>query len=94
MPKAYNYDWQALLDAQKESGMNMKRFCETKNIPYSLSKNHKYALQRELCNHKGFVPVKTTISQEVRFNLNGNLLCFDSSLDDTTISRIVKAIIS
>lgn len=94
MPKVYNYDWQALLNEQKASGMNMKQFCEGKNISYSLFKNHKYALQRNSCDHKGFTPVTTSIPQVVQFNLNGNVLCFDTSLDDVTISRIVKAVIS
>ena len=93
MPIAYNYDWIALIEEQQASGMNMKRFCKEKDLPYQCFKNHKYALQSATSDIKTFIPVKADISHHIQFTLNGNTICFDSSLNDETISRIVKALL-
>lgn len=60
MPKAYNYNWQALLKEQQESSMNMKQFCREKDIPYGAFKNHKYELQSASAEQKQFILVKTS----------------------------------
>lgn len=94
VPTAYNYDWRALVEEQQESGMNMKKFCKEKSLPYQSFKNHKYALESQVCSKEGFLPVKAGTSKEVQFSLNGNIIRFDASLDDESVSRILKALTS
>lgn len=93
MPTAYNFDWKALLEEQQNSGMNMKEFCKEKSLPYQTFKNHKYALESQ-ASKDGFLPMKAGTSKEVQFSLNGNVIRFDASLDDESVSRILKALTS
>ena len=94
MSNAYNYDWKALVEEQRVSGINMKKFCLEKSLPYQSFKNHKYALQSESADNETFIPLKPEISHSVQFTLNGNTICFDPSLDDCDIARILKALTS
>lgn len=45
MKKKYDYDWDALIEEQQASGMNMKAYCRHKEFPYQAFINHKYTLQ-------------------------------------------------
>lgn len=87
----YNYDWQVLVEEQQASGKNMKQFCLEKGIPYQSYKNHKRALENQ-SDKVSFIPVRTEKKNEISFKLNGNTLCFDASLDEAAISRIIKAL--
>lgn len=77
MSKAYDYDWEALIEEQQASGVNMKQFCKEKGLPYQTFKNHKYALQSQSSTKSPFLPVKSEAPKEVEFTLNGNMLRFD-----------------
>lgn len=94
MSKAYDYDWKALIEEQQASGVNMKQFCKEKGLPYQTFKNHKYALQSQSATKSPFLPVKSEVPKEVEFTLNGNTIRFDASLDDDSMSRILKALTS
>lgn len=93
MAKAYNYDWNALIDEQEASGVAMTQFCREKGLPYQTFKNHKYTLQSQTSTKNSFLPVKSETTKELQFTLNGNTIRFDASLDDDSISRILKALI-
>ena len=43
MTKACHLDWEALVEEQRTSRWNIKKFCLEKGIPYQAFKNHKYA---------------------------------------------------
>lgn len=94
MSKAYDYDWKTLIEEQQTSGMNMKLFCKEKGLPYQTFKNHKYSLQSQSSTKSSFLPVMGEVPKEVRFTLNANTIRFNSSLDDDSISRILKALTS
>lgn len=44
MGKHYDYDWEKLIEQQKQSGMNMKAFCKEHQLPYQTFKSHKNTL--------------------------------------------------
>lgn len=92
MPRKYDYDWNALMQEQKASGMNMKRFCISKDIPYSAFKNHVYK-KREM-NPSAFVPLKLEHQEFVCLTLNGVEVKINTSIDDASLTRIMKALIS
>lgn len=94
LPKSYNYDWKALIEEQQVSGINMKKFCREKNLPYQSFKNHKRTLQAPNPGSALFLPVKQEATKNVEFSINGNLISFDASLDDEYVSRILKALTS
>ena len=94
MTKAYHLDWEALVEEQRTSGWNMKKFCLEKGIPYQAFKNHKYAILDKAAEPDLFVPVKPQLSKELKFSFNGNLISFDADTDDETVSRILKALSS
>lgn len=93
LSKVYSFDWKALIEEQRISGMNMKVFCQKNNIPYHAFKNHKYKLRDSGSDPTLFLPVKPETNDNVEFILNGNRICFDASTDDQTVSRIIKALL-
>lgn len=94
LPKSYNYDWKALIEEQQVSGINMKKFCREKDLPYYAFKNHKQVSKVTDPETALFLPVKQQVRKNVEFRINGNLISFDASLDDEYVSRILKALTS
>lgn len=95
MPKTECVDWPKLIEEQASSGMNMKNFCKQRNISYDLFKYHKYSLRdKEETANEGFLPVTTEKLNKITFSLNGNTLSFDASIDQISLSKIVKAVLS
>lgn len=90
MGKHYDYDWEALVEQQKRSGMNMKAFCKEHQLPYQTFKSHKNTLQKQV---KGFIEAKAEPDIITLF-VNGNEIKIDSSVNDITLNRIIKALIS
>lgn len=79
------------MEEQQASDKNMKQFCLEKGIPYQSYKNHKHTLENQ-SDKVSFIPVRAEKKTEISFKLNGNTLCFDASLDEAAISRIIKAL--
>lgn len=88
--------WMKLLEEQKYSGMNMKRFCDERNISYDLFKYYKYSIRNkdQSTSLPAFIPVKQASDETLTFTLNGNTVSFDSKVSKDAISLIVKAMIS
>ena len=63
-----------LLEEQKYSGMNMKRFCDERNISYDLFKYYKYSIRNkdQSTSLPAFIPVKQASDETLTFTLNGN----------------------
>lgn len=93
MAKKHEYDWNTLLQAQQQSGMNMKRFCRENNIPYGCFKNHKYALQEKNSPIK-IVSMKVEHPSTLDFKINGTEISVDVTIDDLSLKRILKVLSS
>ncbi len=95
VPQAEYIDWSELIEEQASSGMNMKDFCKQRNISYDIFKYHKYSLRDKAESaNKRFLPVSTDASDKITFSLNGNIISCDASLNQETLSKIVKAVLS
>lgn len=94
MSKKHNYDWDVLIQEQKESGMNMKKFCEYKEISYSAFKNNIYKNKMVSSSSITFIPIKKVETKQLSLTIDGHRLSLDSEMDDDSIKRILKAFIS
>lgn len=90
MGKHYDYDWETLIEQQERSGMNMKEFCKKHQLPYQAFKSHKNTLQKQT---NGFIEAKAE-SDIITLFVNGNEIKIDSSVNDITLNRIIKALVS
>lgn len=90
MGKHYDYDWETLIEQQERSGMNMKAFCKEHQLPYQAFKSHKNTLQKQT---NGFIEAKAE-SDIITLFVNGNEIKIDSSVNDITLNRIIKALVS
>lgn len=91
MPVKYDYDWGKLHEEQQLSGMNMKKFCRDRNLPYQSFKNHKYQSVNK-ADAVSIVPVKREEQQRISFIINGVSLSVEASLDDEGLRKIMKAL--
>ncbi|MGX8835652.1 IS66 family insertion sequence element accessory protein TnpA [Amedibacillus sp. YH-ame6] len=91
MPVKYDYDWEKLHKEQQLSGLNMKRFCRERSLPYQSFKNHKYQSVNK-ADEVSIVPVKCKEQKRISFVMNGVSLSVDASLDDEGLRKIMKAL--
>lgn len=91
MPVKYDYDWETLHKEQQLSGLNMKRFCRERGLPYQSFKNHKYQSMKKT-EEINIVPVTCEQQQKISFVMNGVSLLIDASLDDEGLRKIMKAL--
>lgn len=68
-----------MIEEQQVSGINMKKFCREKDLPYYAFKNHKQASKVIDSKTASFLPVKQEVRKNVEFRINGNLVSFDDS---------------
>ncbi len=91
-----DYNWNQIFQGYNESGLSMIKFCEKNNIPFYTFRYHFYKNKRTSepsdIQFVSVTPEATTC--QITFWLNGNCLSFDSSLDDVSIARIIKAVLS
>ncbi|MGX8833553.1 IS66 family insertion sequence element accessory protein TnpA [Amedibacillus sp. YH-ame6] len=91
MPVKYDYDWESLHKEQQSSGMNMKKFCRERGLPYQSFKNHKYQIVNK-ADEVSIVPVTCEVQQKISFVINRVSLSIDASLDDEGLRKIMKAL--
>lgn len=92
MHKKHDYDWNELMNQHIASGMHMKTFCEQHKIPYYAFKYHKYAKKNNKQKEIQFIPVKEEPTTKLTFTINDNEIAVDSSIDDVSLARIVRAL--
>ncbi|MEG1470776.1 MAG: hypothetical protein RSC31_09050 [Anaerovoracaceae bacterium] len=94
----HNYDWYSLIQQQEESKENMKEFCVNRNLPYQTFRHHKNnILNEEHSEVLSIVPITCVNDDQmnyIAFDIDNHHLRFPSSNDDTTLERVMKAILA
>lgn len=93
MPRKYDYDWRALSQEQQDSGLSISQFCLTKKIPYQTFRRNIANLQ--ISNESfNFIPIELSNEDKLHVTINGNAISINKTIDDISLSRILKALAS
>lgn len=93
MPRKYDYDWRSLSKEQQDSGLSMSQFCLTKKIPYPTFRRNIANLQISSESFK-FIPIKLSNEDQLHVTINGYAVSINKTVDDISLSRILKALAS
>ena len=78
-------EWQRIKNDYENSGLSVKEYCKLKNISRSSFYRNVSALKE--------ININTSIerlSDKITIYINGNKVEFDPTIDDITLSRVIK----
>lgn len=91
MPKKYDYDWNALIQEQKVSGLNVTEFCKRKGFCPTTYKKHA-KVERNRNNDVIFLPVQPAIKNFINLRINGFNFQLEQDIDELFLQKILKAL--
>lgn len=86
--KRSDQEWLDIFQAQRNSGLSITQFCKDNTI----SEGVFYSKRRQLVSSESFLPVIIEDVQPsmIKICINNIPVSFDSSIDDESLSRLVR----